>query len=168
MKQNPTSINKLFVERKEEYIESFKERYWEKVDKSGDCWEWTAVKNPKGYGQIYWRTSNGEEKMLKSHRVGKYLELQEELDEVVRHNCQNKSCCRPSHLKNGSQQENEQDDDKAKLTEDEVVSIRTKACRGLTQREIGSQYGVSAPTVNYIVNGEAWQNVDGPVKGKEY
>lgn len=25
-------------------------RFWQKVDKSGDCWEWIAGKNQYGYG----------------------------------------------------------------------------------------------------------------------
>lgn len=26
------------------------QRFWEKVDKSGDCWTWTAATNQYGYG----------------------------------------------------------------------------------------------------------------------
>lgn len=30
------------------------ERFWSKVDSSGECWLWTAVLNSAGYGR-YWR-----------------------------------------------------------------------------------------------------------------
>ena len=28
------------------------DRFWGKVDKSGDCWEWGAYKDKQGYGQF--------------------------------------------------------------------------------------------------------------------
>src|SRR5450756_1818007 len=28
------------------------ERFWPKVDKSGDCWLWMATKLPRGYGKF--------------------------------------------------------------------------------------------------------------------
>ena len=34
---------------------SIEKRFWAKVDKSGDCWEFTGYKCRQGYGRIYFR-----------------------------------------------------------------------------------------------------------------
>ncbi len=45
----------------------------------------------------------------------------------------------------------------AKLTADDVVSIRRMARHGVTYRSIASAFGVSHANVGYIVRGKAWQ-----------
>lgn len=45
----------------------------------------------------------------------------------------------------------------AKLTRDDVLSIRRMARYGATYRSIASAFGVSHANVGYIVRGEAWQ-----------
>lgn len=70
------------------------DRFWEKVDKSGDCWVWLASKNTKGYGKF---SSNGVPVM--AHRFSWEQvngEIPREL--VVNHLCENKPCVRPDHL----------------------------------------------------------------------
>ena len=47
----------------------------------------------------------------------------------------------------------------AKLTVDDVLSIRRMARYGATYRSIGSAFGVSHANVGYIVRGEAWQPI---------
>lgn len=47
----------------------------------------------------------------------------------------------------------------AKLTADDVLSIRRMARYGATYRSIGSAFGVSHANVGYIVRGEAWQPI---------
>lgn len=46
------------------------ERFWSKVDKSGDCWQWTAAKFRKGYGQFRY-----EGKGQGAHRVAYILSV---------------------------------------------------------------------------------------------
>ena len=45
----------------------------------------------------------------------------------------------------------------AKLTADDVLSIRRMARYGVTYRSLASAFGVSHANVGYIVRGEAWQ-----------
>lgn len=45
---------------------------------------------------------------------------------------------------------------KAKLTTQDVESIKRKYKRGLTQTAIGKIYGVAHPTIGRIVRGEGW------------
>lgn len=43
------------------------ERFWSRVDKSGDCWLWLGYRMPGGYGQI--RVSKPSQQMELTHRV---------------------------------------------------------------------------------------------------
>lgn len=74
---------------------TFEQRFWSKVDKSGQCWEWTGAKNQYGYGNI---AVDG--KVLRSHRVSYEMAvgpIPEGL--VVDHICQVPACVRPDHLR---------------------------------------------------------------------
>lgn len=71
------------------------ERFWAKVDKSGDCWTWTAYVNPKGYGKF--NTTAG--KLILAHRFS-YSEAFGPLPDgmEIDHLCFTRNCIRPSHL----------------------------------------------------------------------
>lgn len=64
------------------------------IDANG-CWNWTATKNNRGYGQFW----NGE-KLLLAHRYS-YLITKGEIPDglYVDHQCNNPACVNPAHLK---------------------------------------------------------------------
>jgi hypothetical protein len=69
-------------------------RFWAKVRKTDDCWEWTGSRNGRGYGQIFW---NG--RTMGSHRVVWELTHGPIPDgHWVSASCGNYICCRPDHL----------------------------------------------------------------------
>lgn len=79
------------------------DRFWEKVDGSGDCWEWTGTRQTMGYGS-FWVLGQG--KRL-AHRVAYELLVGpiaegRELD----HRCRNRICVNPDHLEPVSHREN--------------------------------------------------------------
>lgn len=80
------------------------DRFWSKVDKTGDCWEWIAGKDPRGYGRISF-TSGGRSVPHLAHRCS-YLEHFGYLPNVVDHICRNTSCVNPKHLREATQKQN--------------------------------------------------------------
>lgn len=76
--------------------------FWAKVDKTGQCWLWTACKNRAGYGQIRYRN----EKWL-AHRLS-YVMLVGPIPEgqVIDHLCRVPACVRPDHLEPVTQRVN--------------------------------------------------------------
>ncbi len=80
------------------------ERFWSKIIKTGNCWDWLAYKDFNGYGRFGF---NG--KVVRSHQFSYILHKGEIPDGmVIDHLCRNKACCNPEHLEVVSQAENMQ------------------------------------------------------------
>lgn len=72
------------------------QRFWSKVDKSGDCWVWTASVDGRGYGQFNY----GDGTNRRAHRLSLELVGEEiSADMQVDHICGNRRCVKPSHLR---------------------------------------------------------------------
>ena len=70
------------------------ERFWAKVDRSGDCWLWTGSRDKLGYG---WSTANGVRDG--AHRAAyRYTYGEIPAGMVICHRCDNPSCVCPDHL----------------------------------------------------------------------
>jgi len=80
---------------------SLEERFWAKVDKSGECWLWTASKVVEGYGQFFAgrRSAAGHPQPTRAHRVA-YELLVGPIPEgmTLDHLCRNRACVNPTHL----------------------------------------------------------------------
>lgn len=81
------------------------ERFWSKVDKTGDCWLWTASVGSHGYGQM---TIAG--RPVTAHRYSAMFHFgMFDRRSWVLHTCDERRCVRPSHLYLGDRQRNIQD-----------------------------------------------------------
>lgn len=80
------------------------ERFWSKVDKSGDCWVWTACRIHFGYGQFY---VSPQRRHVRAHRYAYELLVGPIPDGLVLdHLCSNPPCVNPAHLEPVRQREN--------------------------------------------------------------
>lgn len=147
-------------------------RFWTKVEKTPDCWLWTAGKDRDGYGQ-YW----ADRIPVRAHVYSFLLHGgQIEAGKCVCHTCDNPSCIAPYHLWQGTDLQNKQDKKrkgrhvgahkgeghhKAKLTEGQVREMRqTYAAGGISQEAVGRLYGISQGHVKDIVSRKRWKHVE--------
>jgi hypothetical protein len=81
------------------------DRFWPKVAIGGpdDCWPFTGAIGTHGYGVI---GAGGASKTITSHHAAFLLTNGYLPDGVVMHSCDNRPCCNPAHLLDGTQPQN--------------------------------------------------------------
>jgi hypothetical protein len=151
------------------------ERFWIKVNRTGDCWLWTACRLSNGYGQF---------RQWGAHRIALFLgsgEWHDDLYALHRNICTSKACCNPDHLYWGTPSQNNYDmvaagsyytgprggrwqargsqNGYSKLTEDQVRTIRHLHETGITQKQLSIDYGVSHSLINKICLRKFWKHV---------
>jgi len=146
-------------------------RFWRHVDKTNGCWLWTASLDGKGYGQF-----GIEKRSHRAHRVAWELTFGAvPAGLCVLHHCDNPRCVNPAHLFLGSMKDNTRDmlskqrdghgrmpgarNPNAKLTDDDVRTIRRRREEGQKLREIAADYGITEANVSYIFKRKGWKHV---------
>lgn len=151
------------------------ERFWPKVEKRSaqECWPWVASFAGRGYGHFW---VSYERRLVPSH----VFALEEHLGRRLRpgmrglHSCDNRSCCNPAHLFEGTQKDNiadmiakgrgnlqngsaprGEDHPHTKLTRAQVDEIRS--IKGIRQADIGARFGLTQSAVSKIVRGDSWR-----------
>lgn len=162
------------------------DRFWLRVDKSGDCWIWIGPKTGHGYGQF-----QSNKKRYKAHRYAWELENGPiPIGLEACHRCDNPACVRPSHIflathaenmrdcsrkgRNGMQRYPErsslrnvdtrvqvrgEQQGNAKLTADKVRAIRQMRADGVMTSVIAANMGIATSTVQRIVRRADWKHV---------
>lgn len=147
-------------------------RFWSKValpDANG-CMLWLGDGVPFGYGHFMVRGSYHP-----SHRISLWTAVGEPKapDLQAAHACRSRDCVAPEHLRWATGKENMQDrhrdgtvnhgerNGQAVLTSDEVREIRRRyALGGITQRELGAEFGVSPQAIGHIVTRRKWAHLE--------
>lgn len=76
-------------------------RFWDKVEKTDNCWLWKASGRGQGYGSFKY-----EGKVYDAHRFVWFLTYSKWPEEWILHKCNNKKCVNPKHLYDGTPKEN--------------------------------------------------------------
>ncbi len=95
-------MNEIYYDYVEYWTPNDLKRFFDKVEKSDNCWLWTATKSHNGYGQFYF---NG--KLIYSHRFVYQVmigDIPKGLD--LDHLCRVRNCVNPDHLEPVTRQEN--------------------------------------------------------------
>ena len=157
------------------------EQFWQRVNKSSECWLWTGRKNQNGYGVTYKHC-----KPVLTHRRAWEIVHGAIPDGMqVLHKCDNPQCCNPTHLFLGTHKDNMEDMTRkgrricgerlrlsiknpphgercgrAKLTSVQVLEIRRRYRPGVVSTSmLAKEFGVNRSAVWKIVNGLRWQHL---------
>jgi len=143
----------------------FSRRFWSKVDRSGECWIWTASQDHGGYGKF----GVGAAGWTRAHRVAHELFIAPiPVGTDVLHRCDNPPCVRPDHLYLGTPADNTHDamakrrlavgerNGAAKLTAASAAEIRARHSAGESQAALGRRFRVTQRAVWQVVHGLTW------------
>jgi hypothetical protein len=152
--------------------------FWAHVDKGGPipphvphlgpCWVWLRGRTAKGYGQLDFGG-----KTVKANRYSFFLEHGRWPEPQCLHRCDNRACVRPSHLFEGTNDDNVQDkvskgrqavqrgeaSPRAKLNDAKVIQIRALRAAGEEIQAISAAIGVSHFCVEDVLYGRTWRHV---------
>lgn len=163
------------------------DRFWVKVDTSGECWEWTSTIQSSGYGMFRVRA-----KYLYAHRIAWVMNNGVIPDGLlVCHRCDNPKCVRVDHLFLGTVRDNTLDAYKkgrvvvpheahlralrdnpekfvqgernpnAKLTDEKVRYIREKFALGAVSPDsLAIEVGVTPGTLRNVITRRSWRHVN--------
>ena len=147
-------------------------RFYDKLEKTENCWNYKGAIHHSGYGVFCIK-----KKALASHRVSFEIFNKNPINEgmYILHSCDNRKCCNPLHLSEGTHQDNMDDKVKknrqsrkgpqgsshprSKLTEKDVIDIRKKYSLGISRKELINEYIVSESTICLIILRKIWLHV---------
>ena len=140
------------------------DQFWDTIDIGDEdaCWEWLGGHNGDGYGYY---------KCQRAHRLAFSL-VKGKPKHYVLHRCNNRACCNPAHLYDGTHKQNMLDmaeacshdgfnrkgekHPKAILTNDEARIIKQSSETGIS---LARRFHVSPATISMIQHGKRWPHV---------
>lgn len=138
------------------------DRFMDKVEvpvDSAACWKWIGATRGNGYGTI-----KVDGKLIDAHRAS-YILFHGPIEpgKLVLHQCDNRNCINPQHLKLGTYKDNQMDAiarGRAKpfratrsvpLTDDEIAGIRDEYSRGVSEIQLSRKYSVPPTSLKKLL-----------------
>jgi len=161
--------------RRDDELNPLTGRFWAKVDKGGDCWEWFGAINSAGYGNfnVYGKTVTAHRFSYEYH-FGVIPITIDNQRVCVCHHCDNRKCVNPKHLFLGTNTDNMADRDRkgrldvktgekngrSKLREVDVLNIRAiHANTKASKTDLARIYKVGVTAVCDIINFKSWRHI---------
>ena len=144
-------------------------KFWSKVDKTKNCWEWTGRYHKQGYGFM-----DINKKGELTHRISWVINRGKIPKGIcVLHKCDNPKCVNPDHLFLGTHTDNMRDMvSKGRrfhtfgentphriLNDFQVIEIKKLLKLKFPYKELAKAFGVSRSTINDIVSGYTWNHI---------
>ena len=141
---------------------------------NNSCWEWKGAVGNSGYGLVNIKKKTGAHVYALERKLGRPLHK----GLVTRHLCNNRLCCNPEHLEEGTYKENMIDRElsgntrrgdthvnvkgelhpQSKLNNKEVFIIRS--LKGIVKsKELSEIYSIDRSHVSDIQNYKTWKHI---------
>lgn len=143
-------------------------RFRSKVDTASGpdaCWPFLGGRDGHGYGIVRFQG-----KPAKAHRVAFFIEHGRWPEPMACHRCDNRPCCNPSHIYEGTATDNVRDmvvrdrivtadgasNGRARLDEGRSRTIQRRYAAGESAADLAAEFGVSKSTIHLVLRGEHW------------
>lgn len=131
--------------------------------KIGDgCWEWTGALYSNGYGALNATTAVDRYESFLAHREMFAWWHGRRPKNLVLHHCDNRKCCRPSHLYDGTYSQNMRDTlrrsrhPRIKLSVEAAAEIKSLKQSGTPVMEIAKRFNIDRGQVWRVYTGKSW------------
>lgn len=158
-----------------EMTDAQKRRFWRRVNKiKGGCWEFQGARSGGRYGAFRLKKFGPT---LGAHRIS-YVLSNGPIPEgqYVFHKCDNPACVNPEHLFLGTAKQNWEDavqkrrispakpalgirNPGSKLTEAQVIEIRSLRGSGEQTKRLAARFGVSKSAITEITTRRTWTHI---------
>lgn len=140
------------------------------IRKEDQCWNWMGYSRDNGYGNVRY-----EKRGYNAHQIAFLLShghLPRKPNEAC-HTCDNRICCNPKHLFEGTRKDNMADcarkgrtykpvgelSNTAKLTEANVLEIRKTEIGYHTVRNLANRFNVGTCAIYCVIQRKTWRHI---------